>query len=118
MDRILALEKNYAYASRTSCCYYDNDEFWKGIKKLNQCNNIQANCIEGKTGEKDIAHHWKEYFCKLLNNNVINETLKDSVMGKLEGTQYTATMSVSTEEVSETNIFKKMYMLNFIKMGL
>ena len=83
-------------------CDYDNDEFWKGVKKLNQCNNIQANCIEGKTGEKDIANHWKEYFCKLLNNNAINETLKDSIMGKLEGIQYTETMSVSTEEVTET----------------
>ena len=83
-------------------CDYDNDEFWKGVKKLNQSNNIQANCIEGKTGEKDIANHWKEYFCKLLNNNVINETLKDSIMGKLEGIQYTVTMSVSTEEVTET----------------
>ena len=76
--------------------------FSKGVKKLNQCNNIQANCIEGKTGEKDIANHWKEYFCKLLNNNAINETLKDSIMGKLEGIQYTETMSVSTEEVTET----------------
>ena len=34
--------------------------FWKGVKKLNQCNNIQAHCIEGKTGEKDIANHWKK----------------------------------------------------------
>ena len=68
----------------------------------NQCNNIQANCIEGKTGEKDIANHWKEYFCKLLNNNAINETLKDLIMSKLEGIQYTETMSVSTEEVTET----------------
>ena len=55
-------------------CDYENNEFWKGVKKLNQCNNIQANCIEGKTGEKDIANHRKEYFCKLLNNNAINET--------------------------------------------
>ena len=30
----------------------------------------------------------KEYFCKTLNNNAINETLKNSVMGKLEGIQY------------------------------
>ena len=42
------------------------------------------------------------YFCKLLNNNAINKTLKDSIMGKLEGILYTETMSVSTEEVTET----------------
>ena len=83
-------------------CDYDNDEFWKGVKKLNQSNTIQANCIEDKTGVKDIANHWKEYFCKLLNKNAINETLKDSIMGKLEGIQYTEAMSVSTEEVTET----------------
>ena len=23
----------------------DNDDFWKGVMKLNQCNSIQANCI-------------------------------------------------------------------------
>ena len=41
--------------------------------------------------------------CKLLNNNAINETLKDLIMGKLEGIQYAEeTMSVSTEEVTET----------------
>ena len=64
--RVDALAKDF--------CDYDNDEVWKGVKKFNQCSNIQANCIEGKTGEKDIANHWKEHFCKLLNNNAINET--------------------------------------------
>ena len=43
-------------------CDYDIEEFWKCVKKLNLCNNIQANCIEGKTDEKDIANHWKEKF--------------------------------------------------------
>ena len=37
-----------------------------------------------------------------VNNNAINKTLKDSIMGKLEDIQYTDTMSVSTEEVTET----------------
>ena len=51
-----------ADASANDFCDYDNEEFWKGVKKLNQYNNIQANCIEDKTDEKDIASHWKEYF--------------------------------------------------------
>ena len=88
-------------------CDYDNDEFWKGVKKLNQSNNIQANCIEGKTGEKDIANHWKEYFCKLLNNNAINETLKDSIMGKLEGIQYTETIEYTPKKLRKQSVNSK-----------
>ena len=30
------------------------------LEKLNQCNNIQANCIHGKFGQNEIAIHWKE----------------------------------------------------------
>ena len=79
-------------------CDNDYDDFWKGVKKLNQCNNIQANCIEGKSGENEIAIYWKDYFCKLLNTNA----LKSSILDKLEGIQYTDSMSVSTVEVSDT----------------
>ena len=38
-------DKAKADALAKGFCDYDNDEFWKGVKKLNQCNNIQANCI-------------------------------------------------------------------------
>ena len=73
--------------------------FWKGVKKLNQCNNRQATRIEGKSDENEIAIYWKDYFCKLLNTNTINEALKSSILDKLEGIQYTDSMSVSTVEV-------------------
>ena len=59
-------------------------------------------CIEGKSGENEIAIYWKDYFCKLLNTNKINEALKSSILDKLEGIQYTDSMSVSTVEVSDT----------------
>ena len=83
-------------------CDNDHDDFWKGVKKLNQCNNIQANCIEGKSGENEIAIYWKNYFCELLNTNTINEALKSSMLDKLEGNQYIDSMSVSSVEVSDT----------------
>ena len=52
-------------------CNNDYDDVWKGVKKLNQCNNIQANCIElGKSGENEIAIYWNDYFCKLLNTKL------------------------------------------------
>ena len=86
----------------------NDDDFWKGVRKLNQCNNIQANCIEDKSSENKIAIYWKDYFCKLLNTNTINEALKSSILDKLEGIQYTDSMSVSTVEVSDTiSILKK-----------
>ena len=31
---------------------YGNEEYWKGFKKLNQCKNIQANCIRAKLMRK------------------------------------------------------------------
>ena len=76
--------------------------------QLNQCKNIQANCIESKSGENEIAIYCKNYFCKLLNTNTINEALKSSILDKLEGIQDTHSMSVSTVEVSDTiSILKK-----------
>ena len=83
-------------------CDNDHDDFWKGVKKLNQCKNVQANCIEGKSGENEIAIYGKNYFYKLLNTNTINEALRLSILDKLEGIQYTDSMSVSTIEVSDT----------------
>ena len=49
-------------------CHNDYDDIWKGEKKLNQYTNIQANCMEGKSGENEIAIYWKNYFCVLLNS--------------------------------------------------
>ena len=90
-------------------CDNDDDDFWKVVKKLNQCNNIQASCIGGKSGETEIAIYWKDCFCKLLNSNTINEALKSSILDKLDGIQYTDSMSVSTVEVSDT-IFLRVYL--------
>ena len=83
-------------------CDNDHDDFWKGVNKLNQCNNIQVNCIKGKSGENEIAIYWKDYFCKLLNTNTIKEALKSSILDKLESIQYTDSMSVSTVEFFNT----------------
>ena len=45
----------------------------------------------------------KNIFCKLLNNNAINETFKNLTMGKLEGIHYTDSMSVFTQEIFGNN---------------
>ena len=49
----------------------------------------------------------KNIFCKLINNNAINETLKNSIMGKLEGIQYTETMSVSPKKFRKQSVNSK-----------
>ena len=48
----------------------DVDQFWKEVKKINQTTTVQANSIDGISGETNIANHWREHYCKLLNTNL------------------------------------------------
>ena len=43
---------------------YDNDVdgSWKAVHKIYACNNVQANVIDGITGQDSIANYWKEHF--------------------------------------------------------
>ena len=45
----------------------DVDGFWKTMHKMNNCNTILANVIDGVSGPDSIASHWKQHFDKLLN---------------------------------------------------
>ena len=49
---------------------------------MNSGNAIQANTIDGCSGEADIADFWKNYFSKLLNAHSYDATLKTSLMSK------------------------------------
>ena len=62
----------------------DYDSFWKDVRKLNSCDSIQSNIIEGVSGESDITNLWKNHFCNILNANSIDDDLKREIMGKLE----------------------------------
>jgi len=83
--------------------FYDNDvnEFWKTVKKVSQCGNMQANSIDGISGEVDISCFWKDHYQKLLNNNTCDMNLKSAVLGKLNDIQYNKDMIVSATDISE-----------------
>ena len=38
------------------------DGFWKTMHKMNNCNTILANVIDGVYGPDSIASHWKQHF--------------------------------------------------------
>ena len=82
---------------------YDNnvDDFWKGVKKVTQCNSTMANSIDGISGESNIANYWKAHYCKLLNSNVCDTQLKSNILGTLGGIQHDENMVVSVKDVSD-----------------
>jgi len=55
---------------------------------MNNSKSVQANCIDGVTGEPNIAEHWKgnyENICNIAINTVTNcinsiVSIKDSVL--------------------------------------
>ena len=64
------------------------DDFWGNVRKMNSGNAIQANTIDGCSGEPDIADYWKNHFLKLLNANSYDATLKTSLMSKFNKVLY------------------------------
>ena len=82
---------------------YDNDVdcFWKAVHKMNSCNNVQANVIDGITGQENIADYWKEHFYKILNVNDYDHNLTADVSRKLQNVQHDSNMAVSAKIITE-----------------
>jgi hypothetical protein len=51
--------------------------FWKHVKRTNNSKSVQANCIDGVTGEHNIAEHWQSY-CANMFNCISDASNKDS----------------------------------------
>ena len=82
----------------------DVDGFWKTMHKMNNCNTILANVIDGVSGLDSIASHWKQHFDKLLNVHVhvnSDNSLKDDILSNFDKIKHNSNMSVSTKSVSE-----------------
>ena len=81
---------------------HDVDGFWKTMHKMNNCNTILANVIDGVSGPDSIASHWKQHFDKLLNVHVNSDnSLKDDILSNFDKIKHNSNMSVSTKSVSE-----------------
>ena len=59
------------------------DDFWGNMRKINSGKAVQANTIDGCSGEADISDFWKNNFSKLLNAHCYDSTLMISLISKL-----------------------------------
>ena len=75
--------------------------FWKTVHKMNSNSTVQANVIDGITGQDIIADYWRQYFHKILNANDCDKALKADIMGKFKNIQHNLDMIVSTICVSK-----------------
>ena len=77
----------------------DVDGFWKTMRKMNICNTIHDNVIDGVTGPENIALHWKQHFDKLLNIYVnCDNSLKTDVLSMFDNIERNSNMAVSTKK--------------------
>ena len=71
------------------------------MHKMNACNNVQANVIDGITGQDCIANYWKEHFYKILNANDCDPNLTADIRRKLQNVQHDSNMAVSAKSITE-----------------
>ena len=61
---------------------------------MTSCNNVQANVIDGITGQGNIADYWKKIFYKILNANDYDHNLTADVSKKLQNVQHYSDIAV------------------------
>ena len=81
-------------------CNKNCDEFWRGMKKMNQLNSVHATIIDIITGDDNISKYWKKHFHTILNSNIVDESLRSSIVNKLDDIQYSEGMNVICTDVS------------------
>ena len=90
----------------------DVDGFWKTVHKMNNCNTILANVIDGVSGPDSIASYWKQHFDKLMNVHLhvnSDNSLKDDILSNFDKIKHNCNMSVSTKSAIMTLINKCLY---------
>ena len=77
------------------------DDFWGNVRKMNSGKAIEANTIDGFSGEGDIAVFCGNHFSKLLNANNNDATLKTSLLSKFNKVLYCNDMIIPSSLISE-----------------
>ena len=100
--RFVKKQEDNARADSLARDLYDNDVdgFWKAVHKMNACNNVQANVIDGITGQDSIANYWKEHFYKILNANDCDPNLTADITRKLQNVQHDSNIAVSAKSIT------------------
>ena len=78
---------------------HDVDAFWKDIRKHTKSKSALSNCIDGITGEADIADMWGRHYEQLLNDSS-NETSKITVLNSFHNVLTHVGMHVTMKEIS------------------
>ena len=68
------------------------------ISKINQNSQLHATTIDAINGEANIANYWRNHFHGILNSNVCDQALKNSILGTLDDIQHDARMTVCYTE--------------------
>ena len=76
---------------------HDVDSFWKYIRERNKSKSTMSNCIEGVTGDADIAKFCRDHYGSLLNSS-LNTTSKESVCDSFKNILFSDGMLVSVNE--------------------
>ena len=50
------------------------------MHKMNSHNTVQANFIDGVTGQDNIADHWRQHFQHILNANDCDKAIKNEII--------------------------------------
>ena len=77
---------------------HDLNNFWKNISLPNKSNSTLSNCINGTTGEGDIANLWKNHYRILLNSSE-DDSSKDFVYDSFKNISFNQGMHVTVNEV-------------------
>ena len=78
-------------------CHGEN-RFWKEITIRNRSKSTLSNCIDGATGESNIANQGKDHYSSLLNSSS-NTADKDDVCKSFKNMCFNQGMYVSVTEV-------------------
>ena len=71
-----------------------HDDFWKSVSKINQNSQLHTTTINGINGKANIANYWRNHFHGILNSNVCDQAMKNSILGTLDDIQHDARMTV------------------------
>ena len=77
---------------------HDVNKYWKNISLLNKSKSTLSNCINGTTGEGDIADLWKSHYSILLNSSE-DDSSKDFVCDSFKNISFNQGMIVSVNEI-------------------
>ena len=79
---------------------HDENRFWKEITIRNRFKSTLSNCIDGATGEINIANQWKDHYSSLFNSSS-NTADKDDACKSFKNMCFNQRMYVSVTEVIE-----------------